>query len=179
MSEPFTPPRFDEFLRWLAHREALPGTGPPPDRYTTLLAAARLARDETLRAREDQTPGYSSNMGAHLEVLHLLAAASSEESASRPPELTTARGFRVTLSYDDGASAGDSTICVLVRCPPELIGQLSGQSAFLWNGTERFELGQFDAEGKAIGTLPAGIEIALSDFTQGRVKLEEPPPGED
>jgi hypothetical protein len=175
MSKPFSPPRFDEFSRWLAHRETLSGMTLPADRYETLLAAARRARDETLRARQDQAPSSSNHQSGHLEVLQLLAAATTEDPASRPPELTTARGFRVTLSYDDGANVGDSTLCVLVRCPPELIGQLSGQMAYLWNGSERFELGQFDAEGKAIGTLPAGIQIALSDFTQGRVKLEEPP----
>jgi hypothetical protein len=49
-----------------------------------------------------------------------------------------------------------------------------GQTAFLWNGSQRFELGQFDADGKAIGTLPAGIEITMSDFAAGHIKLEEP-----
>jgi hypothetical protein len=49
-------------------------------------------------------------------------------------------------------------------------------TAYLWYGTERFELGQFDGDGKAIGALPAGIEISASDFAQGRVKLEEPRP---
>jgi hypothetical protein len=178
MPKPIAPPRFDEFSRWLAHREALSGASLAPDRYDALMAAARLARDETLRAREEQVPSSSNHQSGRLEVLQLLAAATTEDPASRPPELTTARGFRVTLSYDDGANAGDSTLCVLVRCPPGLITQVSGRTAYLWNGSERFELGQFDAEGKAIGTLPAGIEIVLSDFRQGRVKLEEPPESE-
>jgi hypothetical protein len=93
--------------------------------------------------------------------------------------LTTARGFRVTLAYDEGASQGASSICVLVRCPPELIEAVQGETAYLWNGTERFELGQFDSEGKAIGTLPAGIEISLTDFALGNVRLEEPSPPAD
>ncbi len=88
----------------------------------------------------------------------------------------TARGFRVTLAYDEGTGGNGSSICVLVRAPSELIDEVQGQTAFLWNGTERFELGQFDSEGKAIGTLPAGIEISLSDFVTGRVKLEGPVP---
>jgi hypothetical protein len=120
----------------------------------------------------------SARSQGHLEVLQLLAAADKSDS-SRLPELTTARGFRVTLAYEEGRDATEASICVLVRCPPELIDAVQGQSAFLWNGAERFELGQFDSEGKAIGTLPAGIEISLSDFAQGKVKLEEPPPGSD
>jgi hypothetical protein len=44
----------------------------------------------------------------------------------------------------------------------------------LWKDEERFELGQFDAEGKAIGTLPAGVEMSAADFTQGKVKLQAP-----
>jgi hypothetical protein len=55
-----------------------------------------------------------------------------------------------------------------------LIGQVQGQVAYLWNGTKRFELGQFDIDGKAIGTLPAGMQITLSDFATGNVKLEAP-----
>jgi hypothetical protein len=171
-------PTFASFLHWLAQRESQIGAAPRSDHYASALAVARDARDATLAA-----PGLmqSNDIGTrpgYLEVLQLLAAAATEDPASRPPELTTARGFRVTLSYDDGANAGDSTICVLVRCPPGRVDQVSGQTAYLWNGSERFELGQFDAEGKAIGTLPAGIEITLSDFTQGRVKLEEPPEGD-
>ncbi|MDE2250034.1 MAG: hypothetical protein KGL25_01330 [Gammaproteobacteria bacterium] len=175
MSKPFTPPLFDEFPRWLAQREAHAATALSHDRYQALLAAARLARDETLRAREEQAISCANHPGGRLQVLQLLAAATTWDPGSRPPELVTARGFRVSLAYDEGSDAIASSICVLVRCPPELIQRVIGQTAFLWNGSERFELGQFDAEGKAIGTLPAGVEIAVSDFRQGRVKLEEPP----
>jgi hypothetical protein len=131
-------------------------------RYETLMTAARSARYVAPR---------------YVEALQLLAA-SDRSGVARPPELITARGFRVTIAYDDGAEGESSSICVLVRCPSELIGQLKGETAYLWNGTERFELGQFDADGKAIGTLPAGIEITLSDFSSGRVKLDEPPPAD-
>ena len=86
----------------------------------------------------------------------------------------TAKGFRVTLAYDDGTAAEQPSICVLVQCPPDQVAQVQGQTAYLWSGSERFELGQFDADGKAIGTLPAGIQITLSDFTAGTVKLEAP-----
>jgi hypothetical protein len=68
---------------------------------------------------------------------------------------------------------------VLVHCPVELISALEGRTAYLWYGEERFELGQFDAEGKAVGELPAGVEITASDFAQGKVKLEEPRPAEE
>ena len=88
--------------------------------------------------------------------------------------MTTARGFRVTLAYDEGESPEQSSVCVLVQCPPAMLPNVQGETAYLWSGTERFELGQFDADGKAIGTLPAGVQISISDFASGKVKLEEP-----
>jgi hypothetical protein len=109
--------------------------------------------------------------------LQLLAAADKSDSP-RPADLTTARGFRVTLAFEEGGGGDLSSICVLVQCPPELIESVQGETAYLWNGAQRFELGQFDVEGKAIGTLPAGIEISPSDFAMGNVKLEEPPAGQ-
>jgi hypothetical protein len=176
MSNELKLPDFDHFTRWLARRGATP---PNTDRYPDLLSAARAARDEFLLAKEAAAPPASASATArgHLEVLQLLAAADHADS-SRPPEVTTARGFRVTLAYEEGEGLESSSICVLVRCPPALIESVQGQTAYLWNGKERFELGQFDAEGKAIGTLPAGIQISMSDFAMGNVKLEEPPPTE-
>jgi hypothetical protein len=169
-----SPPDFDTFLRWLASKRANVNAADNAQRYEKLLAAARAARDYMLRTTEgEQTATGSDGCSGHVEVLRLLAAADKSE-ASRPPELVTARGFRVTLAYDEGESPGAASICVLVRCPPELIEHVQGETAYLWNGAERFELGQFDSEGKAIGTLPAGIQISLSDFAAGKVKLEEP-----
>ena len=168
-------PDFDDFSRWLSAQFNAPAEDAA--RYQTLLTAARAARTEFVEARRNAQSERSTsapNRG-HLETLQLLAAA-DRSSSPHPPELTTARGFRVTLAYDDGDGPESSSICVLVRCPPELIETVQGETAFLWNGSERFELGQFDSEGKAIGTLPAGIEISLSDFALGKVKLEEPPP---
>ena len=171
MSNEHPVPDFNQFTRWLAQQSRAPIHR--QERFETLLAAAHMARDEFLAARE----GAAAQAGGHgpIEVLQLLAAADRSD-ASRPPEVTTARGFRVTLAYEEGAELEASSICVLVRCPPELIETIQGQTAYLWNGKERFELGQFDAEGKAIGTLPAGIQISMSDFAKGNVKLEEPPP---
>ena len=166
-----SPPDFDVFAAWLAARLRTSASAESTSRYADLLAAARTARNEVLA-----DPLVAAE---RLEVLRVLAAA-DKTGAPRPPELTTARGFRVTLSYDEGRSPQLSSICVLVRCPPELIDAVRGEVAFLWNGVERFELGQFDADGKAIGTLPAGLEISMSDFEQGKVKLEEPlPPARD
>jgi hypothetical protein len=171
-------PDFNEFARWMAARYKTPAAN--PGRYETLSAAARLARDEFLQARRSVAPTKPEPAAGrgHFEVLHLLAAADKLEPA-RVPEVTTTRGFRVTLAYDEGEGAVGSSICVLVRCPPELIESIQGETAYLWNGKQRFELGQFDSEGKAIGTLPAGIEISPSDFALGNVQLEEPPPATD
>jgi hypothetical protein len=167
-------PDFNEFSRWLAQQSKQPAIRGNSE---SLLDAARAARDEFLRAQTSVAPSTPKTNARHatMEVLQLMAAADKSDS-SPPPEMTTARGFRVTLAYEDGSGTEAASICVLVRCPPELIDALQGETAYLWNGTERFELGQFDLEGKAIGILPAGIEISLSDFALGKVKLEEPPP---
>ena len=170
-------PSFDQFSRWLTQRLERPAV--PAEHYHALAAAAREARDEFALGQgmvRQSTRAKASPQGP-LEVLQLLAAADKSD-ASRPPEMTTARGFHVTLAYDEGTESAAPSICVLVKCPPELIPGILGQTAYLWNGAERFELGQFDAEGKAIGILPSGIEISLADFAQGRVKLEEPTPPE-
>jgi hypothetical protein len=171
MSRDTLPPDFPTFTRWLAEtRLRASSETAQATIYDTLLKAARIARDEMLRA---------TSWGSHrFETLTLLAAATEGDTA-RPPELTTARGFRVTLVYDDGENPGESSICVLVQCPDGMISQVQGEVAYLWNGSQRFELGQFDADGKALGTLPAGVQISLSDFSQGNVKLEEPPEKND
>ncbi|MGB6308347.1 MAG: hypothetical protein WBF89_11165 [Steroidobacteraceae bacterium] len=172
------PPSFSKFARWVAaHQGAALSDREAPEE---LLAAARQAREEWMlsdRSSTAQSAGAESDR-AEVEVLGLLAAASAEAS-TRPPELMTPRGFRVTLAYEEESAANRSSICVLVRCPPEMIGQVQGGTAFLWYGSMRFELGQFDADGKAIGTLPAGIEITLADFAKGTVKLEAPSGQED
>jgi hypothetical protein len=169
-------PSFEEFARWLALRSPPPTLGGAS--YERLHAAARDARDEFLTGQRSIAPhpDASARYG-HFEVLQLLAAADRSESP-RPADMTTARGFRVTLAFEEGGGGEVSSICVLVQCPPELIESVQGETAYLWNGAQRFELGQFDAQGKAIGTLPAGIEISPSDFAMGNVKLEEPPAGE-
>jgi hypothetical protein len=166
-------PSFEEFARWLALRSPQPTLDEV--RYERLRAAARDARDEFLTAQRGIAPNPDAGAHyGHFEVLQLLAAADKSESP-RPADLTTARGFRVTLAFEEGGGGDVSSICVLVQCPPALIESVQGETAYLWNGAQRFELGQFDAEGKAIGTLPAGIEISPSDFAMGNVKLEEPP----
>jgi hypothetical protein len=171
MSRDPSAPKFDAFAAWLARQPDKPVSAGAA-RRDELLAAARAARDATLGREE------SGDRVGHLEVLQLLAAA-DESASARPPELMTARGFRVTLAYEESGEPTTTSICVLVHCPPELVRSVRGETAYLWSGTQRFELGQFDADGKAIGTLPAGIEITLSDFALGKVKLEEPAPSDD
>jgi hypothetical protein len=163
-----SPPDFQTFTRWLAQTSSTTVSGGMnTSTYDKLLAAARTARDETLRSMPTALPQF--------EDLQLLAAASQEDDG-RPPELTTARGFRVTLAYEEGNAPEGASIAVLVQSPSDMIAMVQGETAYLWNGSERFALGQFDADGKAFGVLPAGVEISLTDFTQGNVKLEEPAP---
>ena len=169
-ADELTPPLGD-FAQWLmSKRRIFDGDRAPGQSgvlghgdYARLLEAARGARD----AVPESAP-------ARFEVLQLLTASSGSDGP-RPGEVTTARGFRVTLAYDEGAPTKPPSICVLVKCPPDLIDFVEGKTVFLWTGAHRFELGSFDSEGKAIGTLPAGIDISPSDLASGRVRLEEPP----
>lgn len=165
-------PTFQSFLRFVASRH---GPSPePPIPSERMLAAARAAHKELWAPGSAAGPLHRADAadGGDVEVLNLLAA--SSEGAARPSDLITVRGFRVRLDYRDSTDVAPSSICVLVECPQELVASVQGQIAYLWNGAERFELGEFDADGKAIGTLPAGIEITLADFTAGRIKLEAP-----
>jgi hypothetical protein len=171
------PADFSAFVWWLAKREStLPAA---PELTNPVLTAARRARDEFAHAIQSVRPPQPRSVagGGTMEVLELLAAASTDPS--QPPEMLTPRGFRVTLAFDEGTASDRASICVLVRCPPEMIEYVQGKSAYLWSGTSRFELGQFDVDGKAIGTLPAGIEITLADFATGSVQLEAPSSSED
>lgn len=165
-------PTFEDFLRFLAlRRDSSRRTSAPSDR---VLAAARAAHEE-LRApslRDERALRGDSVVKCRAEVLELLAASSGD--LRRPAELVTVRGFRVRLDYRDGTDTEPSSICVLVQCPEQLVASVQGQVAYLWNGAERFELGEFDPDGKAIGTLPAGIEITLADFAAGLIKLDTP-----
>jgi hypothetical protein len=173
MSDNPSGPDLETFARWLAAKVDERGIA----NYAThlpsasLVAAARRARDECRLFAEDLRIGQEQSTTDTGEVLELLAAADASDSVL-PPELTTASGFRVTLANELGAQPGAATLCVLVRCPTGLIESIEGQIVCLCRGAERFELGQFDSEGKAIGTLPAGVDIALSDFSRGSVRLQ-------
>lgn len=158
-------PRFEDFTRWVAGLGRVSIITTPTER---LRESAQAARDASMRGR-------SAPIGRR-EVLALLAAAT--EDSGVPPEMTTARGFRVSIVYGE-APVGGASLCVLVQCPEALAPKLVGRTAYLWNGDRRFELGQFDPDGRAIGTLPAGIEITASDFKRGAVQLEEPDPPHD
>jgi hypothetical protein len=158
-------PRFEDFTRWVA------GLG----RKSIIAIPTERLRKSAQAAREASLRGHWRPIGRR-EVLALVAAAT--ENSGMPPELTTTRGFRVSIVYGE-APVGGASLCVLVQCPETLASKLVGRTAYLWNGDRRFELGQFDPDGRAIGTLPAGIEITASDFKRGAVQLEEPDPPHD
>lgn len=176
MSKSFTPPNFEEFSRWLAHRDAPFGTTQSSIRYQRLLTAARAARDETLRARAETLALQSEVTAApagRLERIEALAA-SDPSDPNMPMELLTARGFRVMLSYEEDPLPGTATLCVLVQAPQRLIGRVTGARVYLWDGRERHEIGELDVDGKAIGVLPVGLHITSAALLDGRVLLEEP-----
>jgi hypothetical protein len=164
-------PDFDQFSRWLASRAGRPAL--KAERREDLQSAALAARAEFVEARRQAAGQAGSPKGRDsVEVLQLLAAADGD--AALPPEITTPRGFRISLAYEEGVATDSSSIGVLVSCPPGSNGAFEGKTVYLWSGSDRFELGQFDAEGKAIGTLPAGIRIDAADLAEGKVKLEAP-----
>lgn len=164
-------PAFEEFLRFVASRCRPSPRGASPTQQ--VLAAAREAHEQLSAMTAADDPVFARGLpGTRFEVLALLAA--SSEGSARPPELLTVHGFRVRLAYRDGTESQPSSICVLVQCPERWIERVQGRVAYLWSGATRFELGEFDADGKAIGTLPAGIEITMSDLASGRIRLEAP-----
>jgi hypothetical protein len=171
MSDAEKKPSFTDFSRWLASR--LHQQGIPQEQYDQVSAGARSARNEFVQARREARAESTATPGAYgsMETLLLLAAADADSSL--PPEIVTPRGFRITLAYEESSDAG-SSLGVLVTCPTELSASLEGQMAYLWCDTERFELGQFDADGKALGALPEGAVVTAEDFASGRVKLEVP-----
>jgi hypothetical protein len=165
-------PGFVGYTRWLAKRSQVSDTVGAPS--AQLIKAARAARDALEESVEQSnTRERERTPNGIFESLTLLAAG-SDDDVETPPELTTARGFQVTLAYDEGGKQRPSSIGVLVQCPADMIEQLQGKMAYLWNGTERFELGEFDLDGKTLGELPAGIQITVSDFASGKVQLETP-----
>src|SRR5205807_922341 len=98
-------PDFPQFSRWVARK--LAAANPLTPDPATLHAAAREARDEfrsTVREHRAHLAGARLKVG-RLETLTLLAAA-DHGASTRPPEMTTARGFKVTLAYDEGPAAG-------------------------------------------------------------------------
>src|SRR5271156_695466 len=106
MSPNSAPPGFEEFARWVTSKV---NAAPKNSRaYEALLAAARFARDQSLGTGPSDLSSSAAGQD-NVEVLLLLAAASTDDDA-RPPELMTAKGFRVTLAYDDASSAAGSSI---------------------------------------------------------------------
>lgn len=167
------PPDFELFSRWVASRFGPGEEGARPSE--PLAAAARVARDEHAAGSSGKPRGrpVAALAGTCVEVLTLLAAATLDDT-TKPRELVTERGFRVAMAYEDSEGTDPPSVCVLIKCPAGQAGRLEGSVVSLWIGSDRFELGQFDADGKAIGVLPAGVHATLSDFASGRVRLEAP-----
>ncbi|HEY0801617.1 MAG TPA: hypothetical protein VGD54_12295 [Steroidobacteraceae bacterium] len=174
-----TPPDFKAFARWVASRtSASQSSG---ESWDALLAASRAARDEVLRTTQLPAVGFAALAAErqNIELLQVLAAA-TEDKTSLPPELSTAKGFRAALSRDTNMGVAQppsdvarSSIAVLVQAPLDRIAWVQDKTAFLWKGAERFELGQFDADGRAYGSLPVGVDVTLADFTGANIRLEE------
>jgi hypothetical protein len=161
------PPRVAAFARWIARRDrAGADRAAPAPVPEAIIAAARAARAAQLALLD----GGVAAVGSRIEVL----AASDTGPPGLPQALLTARGFRIALSYDEAEDGTGRSLCVLVQAPPEFAARVNGAEVFLRSGDRRFPIGHFDADGKALGTLPVGFEISPADLAAGRVLLEEP-----
>jgi hypothetical protein len=170
MTDVHVTPEVAAFARWVAARfQVLPlrDLGGLPT--LKLRSAADQARRDAL-AVLGQVAGMPARRLEPIETL----AASSPDDKGLPAEMRTARGFRVLLSYEEEPMYGTASLCVLVQAPPQLAARIAGSRVYLWHGSDRHEIGELDADGKAMGVLPVGLQISPADLVAGRVMLEEP-----
>lgn len=172
MTDPDPVPDFDQFSRWLKAKWDKPRA--QAESYSSVYVAAQEARNAFVAGRNDVNAltALPNDVAGSVEVVQLLAAADGD--AVIPPELTTALGFRIHFSFG-GAADQDSLVYVLIYCPSDRVADLTGSSAHLWIANERFAMGQFDAEGKTLGALPAGVSVTAADFLNGTISLETRP----
>jgi hypothetical protein len=160
MSHSPNPGSFKDFLRWLAESEPTAGadsTPPSPE----LLAAANLAWRETqsLRAAQPQAPGARVGQRYYQEDLELMAAADLAHGGHPVPRLRTPNGFVISALYKGNSIAGSAPIALLVECPVDSIELFKGLRVQVLAGDRWVEIGAIDADGKATGDLPEGMDF--------------------
>jgi hypothetical protein len=160
MSDSSKPGSFEDFLRWLA--ESSPTTGAdwvPPS--SDVLAAANLAWRETqsLRSAQREAQGAHFGQGSYQENLELMAAADLDNGSHPLPRLRTPNGFVISALYGTDSKAGIAPIALLVECPLDLIELFKGLRVQVLAGDRWVEIGEIDADGKATGDLPEGMDF--------------------
>jgi len=151
MSNSPKPASFDDFLRWLAESSPIPlaDSAPPP---SDVLAAANLAWRETQSLR-------SAGQGYYQEHLELMAAADLDNGGHPLPRLRTPNGFVISALYGTNSPAGSAPIALLVECPAASIELFKGLHVQVLAGDRWVEIGEIDADGKATGDLPDGVDF--------------------
>jgi hypothetical protein len=159
MSDSPKPGSFRDFLRWLA--ESSPSAGadlaaPSAD----LIAAANRAWRETqsLRSAQPETPGPPVAHGFYHEDLELMAAAELDKGQPLP-RLRTPNGFVISALYGTQRMAGTAPIALLVECPVASIELFKGLRVQVLSGDRWVDVGEIDADGKATGDLPEGMDF--------------------
>jgi hypothetical protein len=160
MSHSHKPGSFEDFLRWLA--ESKPTTEAdlvPPS--SDVLANANLAWRETqsLRSSQREALGRHFGQGSYQEDVEMMAAADLENVGHALPRLRTPNGFIISALYGTNRTAGTAPIGLLVECPVASIELFKGLHVQVLAGDRWVELGEIDADGKATGDLPEGMDF--------------------
>jgi hypothetical protein len=161
MSDSPQPGSFEDFLRWLAE------SSPPADAdlappSSDVLAAANLAWRETqsLRSAQWETLGPHFGQGFYQEDVELMAAADLENGGHPLPRLRTPNGFVISALYGTNSmAAGTAPIALLVECPVASIELFKGLRVQVLAGDRWVDIGEIDADGKATGDLPDGVDF--------------------
>ena len=122
-----------------------------------VLDSARQARDQYQKGFEEASTDLRS-VSVVFERIELMAAADTTEDRLLP-RMRTPRGFSISPIYRLGAAPGEAPAYLLIECPADLARLVEGETACFFVAGRRIELGQFDADGKVTGALPASIEL--------------------
>jgi hypothetical protein len=160
MSNSPKPGSFEDFLRWLAESGPTQGadSAPPP---SDVLAAANLAWRETQFLKSAQRAAQAAHFGQgyYQEDVELMAAAGLDNGGHPLPRLRTPNGFVISALYGTNSSAWTAPIALLVECPVASIELFKGLRVQVLAGDRWVEIGEIDADGKATGDLPDGIDF--------------------